>query len=111
MSTNFASDRKFWQNYGAFRAPTNFESNFRKSWPGARSNSSQGDPIRLPPEGTDVYDIRAKSSKGRTQAGRMGLAGPASGSREHGERATRGTPRRRHVALAAARRAGHAHWR
>ena len=34
MSTNFASDRKFWQNFGALCAPTNFESNFGKSLAG-----------------------------------------------------------------------------
>ena len=32
MSINFASDRKFWENFGALRAPANFESNFQKSW-------------------------------------------------------------------------------
>ena len=31
VSANLASDRKFCQNFGAVRAPANFESNFGKS--------------------------------------------------------------------------------
>jgi hypothetical protein len=31
MGANLASDRKFRQNFGALRAPANFESNFAKS--------------------------------------------------------------------------------
>ena len=42
MGANLASDRKFRRDFGALRAPANFESNLAKSLPGPSGEGGGG---------------------------------------------------------------------
>ena len=46
MSTTFASDPKFWENFGALRATANFESNFGENPGKGQGASARADGVR-----------------------------------------------------------------